>query len=92
MQTSALCSTRISSVLMQCFATNCRKIRPLGAGRSVARTAEVVYLELDDVLAIACEILGLEAAAVVPRHCLGILGAVPGVAHLHKEPTTVVIG
>ena len=52
----------------------------------------MIYLELDDVLAIACEILGLDAAAVVPRHCWGILEAVPAVAHRHKEPTTVVIG
>ena len=40
----------------------------------------MIYLELDDVLAIACEVLGLEAAAVVPRHCWGILEAVPAAA------------
>ena len=52
----------------------------------------MIYLELDDVLAIACEVLGLEAAAVVPRHCWRVLEAVPAVAHRHKELTTVVIG
>ena len=52
----------------------------------------MIYLELDDVLAIACEILGLEAAAVVPRNCWGILEVVSAAVHRHKEPTTVVIG
>jgi death-on-curing protein len=36
------------------------------------RTADVIYLELDDLLAIACEVLGLEVGALVHVTDLGL--------------------